>query len=134
MSYKNDIGERGEELAAEFLNKSGYTVIARNCRISHDEIDIIAEDEKYIVFAEVKTRSDTPSNRRYGRPACAVDYRKKEKLLRAAAQYIRREKPEKSPRIDVIEVYLPYIREGMPVDVSTLTAVKINHIRNAVHK
>lgn len=134
MSYKNDIGERGEELAAEFLNKSGYTVITRNCRISHDEIDIIAEDEKYIVFAEVKTRADTPSNRRYGRPACAVDYRKKEKLLRAAAQYIRREKPEKSPRIDVIEVYLPYIREGMPIDVSTLTAVRINHIRNAVHK
>ena len=134
MSYKNDIGERGEELAAEFLNKSGYTVIARNCRISHDEIDIIAEDEKYIVFAEVKTRADTPSNRRYGRPACAVDYRKKEKLLRAAAQYIRREKPSKSPRIDVIEVYLPHIREGMPVDVSTLTAVRINHIRNAVHK
>lgn len=134
MSYKSDIGERGEALAAEFLNKSGYTVIARNRRISHDEIDIIAEDEKYIVFAEVKTRADTPSNRRYGRPACAVDYRKKEKLLRAAFEYIRREKPEKSPRIDVIEVYLPYIREGMPVDVSMLTALRINHIRNAVHK
>ncbi len=134
MSYKNDIGERGEELAAEFLEKSGYTVIARNYRISHDEIDIIAEDEKYIVFAEVKTRANTPSNRRYGRPASAVDYHKKEKLMRAATQYIRCEKPKKSPRIDVIEVYLPYVREGMSVDTSTLTAVKINHIRNAVHK
>ena len=134
MSYKTNIGKRGEELAAQYLKDIGYRIIARNFRISHDEIDIIAEDEKYIVFAEVKARCDTPSNRRFGRPACAVDFRKKEKLLRAVGEYIRREKPAKAPRIDVIEVYLPYIREGMPVDMSSINAVRINHIRNAVHK
>ncbi len=134
MSYKNDIGKRGEELAAAHLESSGYKITARNYRVSHDEIDIIAEDEKYIVFAEVKARSDTPSNKRFGRPATAVDYAKKQKLMRAALEYIRREKPTKAPRIDVIEVYLPYIREGMPVDAASLNAVRINHIKNAVHK
>ena len=134
MSYKNDIGKRGEELAAEYLQHSGYKITARNVRISHDEIDIIAEDEKYIVFAEVKARCDTQSNRRFGRPAAAVNFQKKGKLMRAALEYIRHEKPQKAPRIDVIEVYLPYVREGMPVDISSLRAVKINHIKNAVHK
>ena len=134
MNYKNGIGKRGEELAAEHLEKNGYRITARNYRISHDEIDIIAEDEKYIVFAEVKTRADTPSNRRFGRPATAVDYAKRQKLMRAALEYIRREKPTKAPRIDVIEVYLPYIREGMPVYMSSLNAVRVNHIKNAVHK
>lgn len=134
MSYKTAVGKRGEELAVEYLEKNGYTVVARNLHVSHDELDIIAEDEKYIVFAEVKTRAQTPSNKRFGRPASAVDYKKKQKLLRAAAEYIRREKPSKAPRIDVIEVYLPPIHADTPIDVSRLIAADIKHIRNAVHK
>lgn len=134
MSYKGDMGARGEELAAEYLEKNGYVVTARNARVSHDEIDIIAEDGEHIVFVEVKARAQTTSNQRYGRPCAAVDYTKKQKLLRCVTEYLRREKPDKAPRIDVIEVYFPPIREDTPIDLSKLLPTKIKHIRNAVHK
>ena len=134
MSYKKSIGNRGEELAAGYLEDKGYRVTARNFHVSHDEIDIIAEDEKYIIFVEVKTRAQTEVNIRYGRPAMAVNYSKKKKLLRAALEYLRRFKPGKAPRIDVIEVYMPAVREGEVTDIATLPAIKIKHITNAVHK
>ena len=134
MSYKGSVGKRGEVLAAQYLENNGYTVTARNFRVSHDEIDIIAEDECHIVFVEVKARAQTRGNLRFGRPCMAVDYRKKQKLLRCVSEYIRREKPTKAPRIDVVEVYFPPIDEDTPIDVSALLPTKINHIRNAVHK
>lgn len=45
MNYKKKTGARGEELAAEYLVSEGYTITARNLHVSHDEIDIIAENE-----------------------------------------------------------------------------------------
>lgn len=134
MTYKSSVGARGEELAVQYLIKAGYTVRARNFRVSYDEFDIIAEDEKYIVFVEVKTRAQTESNKRYGRPCMAVGYTKQQKLIRAAEEYLRRYKPQKQPRIDIIEVYFPSIRESTPVDVARLLALDIKHLRNAVHK
>lgn len=134
MSYRKAIGKRGEALAAEYLASNGYTVKERNLRISHDEIDIIAEDEKYIVFVEVKARAQTNINRLYGRPAAAVDHTKKQNLLRSVGEYLRREHPNKQPRIDVIEVYFPAIGENTPIDPEALIASDIKHIRNAVHK
>lgn len=134
MSYKGDIGKRGEELAVEYLIKNGYVVTARNARVSHDEIDIIVEDGEHIVFVEVKARAQTASNRRYGRPCAAVDYAKKQKLLRSVSEYIRREKPDKAPRIDIIEVYFPPIHADTPIEISRLIPTEIKHIRNAVHK
>lgn len=134
MIYKLQIGRRGEDLAAEYLQNAGYTIKARNFHVSHDEIDIVAEDEKYIVFAEVKSRAQTLSNQRYGCPASAVGYTKKQKLIRAAEEYMRREKPGKQPRIDVIEVYFPAVHEDTPIDISTLIPLKIKHFRSAVTK
>ena len=134
MNYKKQIGMRGEELAAEYLVSNGYTITARNLHVSHDEIDIIAEDEGYIVFTEVKTRAQTASNKRYGRPATAVNYTKRQKLIRSAEEYLRENPTQKQPRIDVIEVYFPAIHEDTPIDISTLRATGIDHIRNAVTK
>ena len=134
MSYKKAIGARGEELACAHLEHAGFRITARNFHVSHDEIDIIAEDEKYIIFAEVKTRAQTQTSRRFGRPGTAVDFRKQQNLIRAAEEYLRRFHPQKQPRIDVIEVYFPAIHEETPVDISTLLATEIRHIRNAVHK
>ncbi|MBE6611129.1 MAG: YraN family protein [Ruminococcaceae bacterium] len=134
MSYKKAIGMRGEELACEFLAHAGFSIVARNLHVSHDEIDIIAEDEKYIVFAEVKTRAQTWQNRRFGRPGNAVDHDKQQKLLRTASEYLRRNSPGKQPRIDVIEVYFPAIREETPIDIASLIPTEIRHIKNAVHK
>lgn len=133
MTYKATIGARGEELAARFLEDAGYRIKARNFRVFRDEFDIIAEDEKYIVFVEVKTRAQTESNKRFGRPCMAVNYQKQKKLLRAAEAYLRRYRPGKQPRIDVIEVYFPPIREGNPVAPEDTSALDIKHLRNAVH-
>ena len=134
MNYRKEVGLRGEELACTYLEKEGFTIIARNVYVSHDEIDIIAQDARYIIFVEVKTRAQTKSNRKFGRPGTAVDYTKQQKLLRAAGEYLRRNHPGKQPRIDVIEVYFPPIHENTPIDISTLIASDIRHIRNAVHK
>ncbi len=134
MSYRKDVGKRGEELAAEYLKKQGFKIVAKNYRLSHDEIDIIAEDEKYIVFAEVKSRAQTEVNKRFGRPALAVNYDKKKNLLRAAERYLRLERPNKQPRIDVIEVYFPPITESTPTCISKLMPLDIKHFRNAVHR
>ena len=50
-------GEKGEKLAARFLEKKGYTIIAKNFQTRFGEIDIICRNKEYLVFAEVKTRS-----------------------------------------------------------------------------
>ncbi len=134
MSYRSLLGKRGEDLACRLLVNEGFTIIERNFHVSHDEIDIIAADGKYIVFAEVKTRAQTLSNKRFGRPAAAVNYQKRQKLLRGVSEYLRQNKPTGQPRIDVIEVYMPSIRQGSPVDVSTLEPIGIKHIKNAVQK
>lgn len=134
MSYKKSVGRRGEAIAAEYLEGLGYTVTAKNFLIGHDEIDIICEDQKYIVFTEVKSRCQTLTNKLYGRPAAAVDPQKQHKLLRAAAKYLRRFPTPKQPRIDVVEVFFPPIRESTPIDTEKLIATDIKHIKNAVHR
>ncbi len=134
MSYKQTLGKRGEELAAAYLEREGYTVTGRNFRVSHDEIDMIAEDARYILFVEVKTRAQTGTNRLYGRPSNAVDAEKQRKMLRAVSEYLRRNPTEKQPRLDVIEVYMPAVHSDTPIDFGTLLPLEIRHLKNAVHK
>lgn len=121
---KSELGRRGEDEAAKYLEKNGYAVIARNYRAGHLETDIVCEDETHTVFVEVKTR--TPASDKYGRPAAAVVGKKSDNLIRCAEAYLRAARAEgrktKRPRIDVIEVYY----DG--------GSAKINHIKNAVIK
>lgn len=129
-TQKSAVGMAGEQIAVQFLEDHGYTVIERNYRHGRQEIDIIARDAQFLVFVEVKTRSCmTPDALTYGRPARAVDRQKQHNVTLAAKAYLRRH-PELSlqPRLDVIEVYLR--ASGM----GTLpTALKVNHIRNAFY-
>ena len=134
MTYRQEVGKRGETLACAYLEEKGFQVIGRNIHVGHDEIDIIAEDEKYIIFAEVKTRAQTASNRRYGTPAEAVNFTKKQKLLRSATEYLREHPVKKQPRIDVVEVYFPAVRESDAIPPEQLDALRIRHFTNAVHK
>ena len=133
MSYRKEVGKRGEDIASAYLESQGLTVTARNLHVGHDEIDIIAEDDKYILFIEVKARAQTGINRKFGRPASAVDESKRQKLLRAVKEYLRTSAAGKQPRIDVIEVYIPSIREDTPIEPERLIATDIKHIKNAVH-
>lgn len=120
----SDVGKAGENEAAEYIkNVLGMDIKERNCHLSHREIDIIAEDDEYIVFFEVKTRSTVQDgDYPFGRPAAAVDRQKRAYLFSAARAYIRKTSADKIPRIDVIEIYY---NEKDP-------AKRLVYIRNAV--
>ena len=55
----------GEDLATEFLTKKGYKILERNFEANQGEIDIIAKDNKELVFVEVKTRTDMTFRRSF---------------------------------------------------------------------
>ena len=59
MNQKQVEGKIGEDAAAYYLHREGYKIICRNFRCIQGEIDIIAKDEKNLVFVEVKTRTST---------------------------------------------------------------------------
>ena len=99
----------------------------RNFRTHHLEIDLICENETHLLFVEVKTRTDTGAISRYGRPAAAVDMKKRKHLTDAAEAYLRAHPTVKKPRIDVLEVYVS--RRGTLV---MLSPKGIKHIENAL--
>lgn len=80
MAAKDDLGRRGEELAAHYLERAGYTVIDRNWRCARGEIDLVAREGNDTVFIEVKTRSSTA----FGHPFEAITARKLARLRRLA--------------------------------------------------
>ena len=124
---KQVTGKLGEDIAVNFLRQNGYTVKDRNIHLSHNELDIIAEDENYIVFIEVKTRTykNDEGTSDYGTPAMAVDRKKRTDTVKASRAYLAKHRTKKQPRIDVIEVYLKQSENESP------TLIKVNHIRNA---
>ncbi len=125
---KQMIGKLGEELAADFLRNEGYTIVTQNVHLGKQEIDIIAEDNDFFVFVEVKTRTCLyPESDVFGIPARAVDASKRKNTVMAARNYLHANYTEKQPRIDVIEVYLLEQKDGL----LNPKPIKINHIRNA---
>ena len=64
VSDKIQKGNEGENLAAEFLKKKGWEIVARNYRYRHAEIDLIIKRDDWTIFVEVKTRSHPT----YGQP------------------------------------------------------------------
>lgn len=100
--HKVNTGERGEIAAARFFREHGLSVVTANYRCRFGEIDIIAENERYICFVEVKTRAE---NRRYA-PADAVDLSKRKKLIAAAKMYLSQYPTAKQPRFDIAEVFV----------------------------
>ena len=108
---KKEIGDLGEKIAAKYLTKHKCKVIATNYHSRFGEIDIIATTAEYILFCEVKTRASD----RFGRPAQAVDFRKRRKLMMTAHDYLAKFPSVLQPRFDVLEVM-----DG-----------EVNHIENA---
>lgn len=119
-------GHRGESIACDYLQRIGYTIVKRNFRSKYGEIDIIAENDTHIIFVEVKSRSETVSQKIYGRPATAVNRKKRDHILKSTKNYLQLYKPHKSPRIDIIEQLLS------PVMGTELIQVKITHIKAAI--
>ena len=110
------LGRFGEILASRYLRTHGYVILSAhyNCRLG--EIDLVAEDKKYICFVEVKTRSE---NMKYS-PADAVDISKRQKIISSSNIYLKDYERKRQPRYDIIEVYF---ENDEPI--------KINHIKNA---
>ena len=104
---KQKIGQLGEDTAVDILVRNGFSVIGRNIHVSHKEIDVIAENDTHLVFVEVKARRQDPAHPSpYGRPAEAVDYKKRKRIATAAQIYLYEHPTDKVPRIDVIEVFV----------------------------
>ena len=97
------LGAWGESLAAEYLQKKRYKVIASQYRCRFGEIDLIACDKKHIVFVEVKLRKSD----RFARAAEFVDYHKQNRLRTTASFYLSENETNLHPRFDVIEIYAP---------------------------
>ena len=95
-------GDAGEAFAAECLETKGYRIIARNFRTRMGEIDIIARDAQFLVFAEVKARK--PGS--MVRPEEAVDLYKQRRLRYAAEYYLAGHPTPLQPRFDVMCVEL----------------------------
>ena len=97
---RRQLGAKFESLAAGYLEKEGYRILAKNFRSYHGEIDLVAEDHGVLVFIEVKYRT----NAKYGTPFDAVGWRKQQKIIQAAEYYrLANRVPEYVPcRFDVI--------------------------------
>jgi putative endonuclease len=78
------LGQRGENLAAEYLGRLGYRIYARNYRTKVGEIDMIAIDESILVFCEVKTRNST----KFGQPFESVTQKKQTTIQKIAEYFI----------------------------------------------
>ena len=100
MPDNKKTGQIGEDLACKFLERKGYKILERNKHFSRTcEIDIIALDNKTLVFVEVKYRP----RGKLGDGAEAVDARKQKRLRYAAACYLQTQ-PPCAARFDVIEI------------------------------
>jgi len=104
MKNNKDLGNNGEKIACLFLETKGYKIIEKNYRGNRKEIDIIAEKDGYIIFAEVKTRSSV----NFGTPSESVNITKQTHIISAAKKFLidNMDLYEKlQPRFDVVEIY-----------------------------
>ena len=102
MAEHNILGLEGEERAAEYMKRQGYTILDRNWRCGHKELDMVAVKDGTIVFVEVKTRTGGE----WGDPQDAVDLRKIRRIVRSADAYLRLKMIDLDVRFDIISVVL----------------------------
>ncbi len=103
MAAHNDLGTKGENIAAGFLEAKGYTILDQNYRFHRAEVDIVALrlEPAELVFVEVKTRSNT----NYSYPEEAVTKAKKKSMFRVADSYVYERQMGNVPiRFDIIAI------------------------------
>jgi putative endonuclease len=118
---RQEVGKLGEKEARKFLKKRGYRIRETGFRCRHGEIDIIAQKKDWLVFVEVRTKS----NLDFGTPEESITQSKKEKLIASALTYTTTHQ-DLPPlwRIDVVAIELD--DKGKPR--------RIEHIENAVEQ
>ena len=98
---RQELGKSGEDLACEELRRRGYAILARRFRTRSGELDIVARQGETLVFVEVKARAGS----RYGGGADAVTWRKRQRIVRLAHEFVARARlPDVPCRFDVVSV------------------------------
>lgn len=106
MDQRAHLGRAGEDAAAALLVRSGFRVVDRNFRCRAGEIDLVARRGRLLVFCEVKARRTS----RWGDPSEAVNYAKRNRLRRLAAEWMSAHRPgDVDVRFDVVSVI---VRDG----------------------
>ena len=115
MALHNELGQKGEAVAVEFLISKGHEILEKNYRYKHAEIDIISTFHNILIFTEVKARSTD----KFGFPEEAVSEKKQEKLMEAALHFIEEKDNKNTFQFDIIAIVF---EKGEP---------KIHHIEDA---
>jgi putative endonuclease len=102
MAQHNELGEKGEQLAKDFLIKKGYQILTTNYRFKHLEVDIIAKYNKELIVVEVKTRA----SEYLAGPEDTVTKGKQKSIVKVANAYILENDLDIDTRFDIISIIL----------------------------
>lgn len=100
MAEHNSLGKLGEELAVDYLQKKGYTILDTNWTFQKAEVDIIAQKESVLAVVEVKTRSSID----FGLPQDFVKPKKIQLLVKAINEYVIQKNIDLTVRFDIIAI------------------------------
>ena len=121
---RQEVGKLGEEAARKFLKKRGYRIRETGFRCRHGEIDIVAKKKDYLVFVEVRTKT----NLEFGTPEESITQAKKERLIASALTYTATH--ENIPplwRIDVVAIELDEKGKTRRIDLIENAIEQISH-------
>ena len=96
-------GAWGEAVAADFLGKKRYKIVAAGYHSRFGEIDLIVKNRQFLVFVEVKLRKSAS----YAKAYEYVDKRKQDKIRTTASVYLAEHPTKLQPRFDIVEIYAP---------------------------
>lgn len=108
----------GEQLTAEYLEEKGYEIVERNFKCRFGEIDVIAQNDRYLAFVEVKTRSADGLSH----PFEAITPSKRAKVIKTAQYYLINHETNLQPRFDAAAVF-----------TENGALVKIEYLENAFY-
>jgi len=109
MASHNDFGNQGEEIAIEYLQKKGYTIVEKNYRYLKAEVDIIARKGNELIAVEVKTRSSLS----FGNPQDFVSKKKIQLLVKAMDYYVVENDLDVEVRFDIIAIHQTKIKTNI---------------------
>jgi putative endonuclease len=100
MAKHLETGQKGEDLAVQFLEEKGYEILERNYRHGRAEIDIIAQKDIFMVFVEVKSLTNT----KFGNPEVNVTPHKVKLVTQAADNFVVQRDWHQQIRFDIVSV------------------------------
>ncbi len=116
MGRNNIVGAWGEALAADYLQRKKYKIVASGYRCRFGEIDLIVSNRQYLVFVEVKLRKSD----RFASAMEYVDFHKQNRIRTTAELFLSQNPTALQPRFDVIEIYAPQGLETLKPEIHHL--------------